>query len=473
MKIGIYRSAHNSMEAVECCPICINTYTGKVRKAIECPTCDFKCCLDCFKTHTKSGGDIMCMNPDCRSVFPEKFIREHLPNSFIKKEYGEARKDFLWDSERGMMPETQPIVEATIELSRAEKELKALQEEYRVKMAKKKQEMVEAKNIISGLKKSDNAGRRTFLSKCPHEGCQGYLNGAYNCGICGHSTCSKCFQIKGEDHVCNEDDVKTAELIRSDTKGCPSCGELIHKIHGCDQMWCPSCSTAFSWKTGKIVTGVIHNPHYFEYRNRNGGNDRNVRDIPCGGLIGLDVVKNETRKIGIATDRARVEIDLERCWRFAAELRDDITTMTAENDRFNSTKDLRIKFMMNEITEESFKKQLLRRDNQSMKNREVVQVYNTIALLIEDQLRNITAVEGIAPVLEIVAELGRIIDYGNEIFLELAKTYKVSMPKIVYPTIKAAHVEHVVNGFRNRHRYGYYNQYYRESQIKILKSGQK
>lgn len=464
------------MEAVECCPICINTFTDKVRKAIECPICDFKCCLECFKTHTKSGGDIMCMNPDCRSVFQEKFIRENLPNSFIKKEYGSARKEFLWDSEKGMMPETQPIVEAKIDYMRAEKELKQLQLEYRRMIAEKKEEMAEAKNIMRGKKKSDNAGKRTFLSKCPHEGCQGYLNSAYNCGICGHSTCSKCFQIKGEDHVCNEDDIKTAELIRSDTKGCPSCGELIHKIQGCDQMWCPSCSTAFSWKTGKIVTGVIHNPHYFEYRNRNGGNDRNVRDIPCGGLIGLEVLKNETRKIEIPSDRARVEIDLERYWRFAAELRDDITTMTEENDRFNSTKDLRIRFMMNEITEESFKNQLLRRDNLSIKNKEVVQVYNTIALLIEDQLRNITVVEGISAVIEIVDELKRIIDYGNGIFLDLAKTYKVSMPKIIYTPIKEDHIEYMLKSFqgRNQRYMNHYNNIHaRDSRIIINKSGQK
>ena len=467
------------MDAVECCPICVSTYTCIVRKAIECPLCDFKCCLDCFKTHTKSGGDIMCMNPDCRSIFQEKFIREHLPNSFIKKEYGSSRKNFLWDLEKGMMPETQHIVEATIELSQAEKELKAIQDEYRVKIANKKNQMTKAKDIINGLKKSDNAGRRTFLSKCPHEGCQGYLNGAYNCGICGHSTCSKCFQNKDEDHVCNEDDVKTAELIKKDTKGCPNCGEMIHKIHGCDQMYCVSCSTAFSWNTGKIITGIIHNPHYFEYRNRTGGNDRNVRDIPCGGLIGLDILQTETRKITIASDRARTEIELEKCWRFAAELRDDITGMTRENDRFNSTKDLRIKFMMNEITQESYKKQLLRRDNLSIKNREVVQVYNTIALLIEDQLRNITVVDGITAVLEIVEELKKIIEYGNGIFLDLAKTYKVSMPLIDNPQIKEAHINHIVAAYNQprtqRHRQfgGFHNPYYHDSQIKINKGGQK
>ena len=41
-------------------------------------------------------------------------------------------------------------------------------------------------------------------------------------------------------------------------------------VKNCDQMYCTSCHTPFSWITGKIVTGAIHNPHYFQYLRQHG-----------------------------------------------------------------------------------------------------------------------------------------------------------------------------------------------------------
>lgn len=44
----------------------------------------------------------------------------------------------------------------------------------------------------------------------------------------------------------------------------------------CSQMWCTQCQTAFDWRTGKIETGIIHNPHYWEYVRKLGQEDREV-----------------------------------------------------------------------------------------------------------------------------------------------------------------------------------------------------
>ena len=48
-------------------------------------------------------------------------------------------------------------------------------------------------------------------------------------------------------------------------------------------MWCTTCHTAFSWKSGEIQNGTIHNPHYFQYmRDANNGNiPRQPGDNPC------------------------------------------------------------------------------------------------------------------------------------------------------------------------------------------------
>ena len=72
-----------------------------------------------------------------------------------------------------------------------------------------------------------------FIRACPNNDCRGFLSTRYKCGVCGIKTCSHCLEIKKENHKCNEDDLKSAEVIRRDTKPCPSCGTCISKIEGC------------------------------------------------------------------------------------------------------------------------------------------------------------------------------------------------------------------------------------------------
>ena len=84
-------------------------------------------------------------------------------------------------------------------------------------------------------------------------------------------------EIKGEYHECDEDKKETVKLLRQDTKPCPKCGELIHKLpNGCDQMYCIKCPTAFSWRTGQLERGHIHNPEYYRWMRENG---RDIQEI--------------------------------------------------------------------------------------------------------------------------------------------------------------------------------------------------
>ena len=87
------------------------------------------------------------------------------------------------------------------------------------------------------------------------------------------------------------------KLLNKDSKSCPKCGTVIHKTSGCAQMWCPDCHTAFDWRTGEIVTGRIHNPHYIEFK-RKGGTSREHGDIPCGGIP----TYRELREAGSSND---------------------------------------------------------------------------------------------------------------------------------------------------------------------------
>ena len=87
-------------------------------------------------------------------------------------------------------------------------------------------------------------------------------------------------------HVCDEKTKENAQFIKETCKACPGmCGEFIFKIDGCDQMWCTTCHTAFSWRTGEIERGVVHNPHYYAALQNGGGMvPRAPGDVVCGGL---------------------------------------------------------------------------------------------------------------------------------------------------------------------------------------------
>ncbi len=148
-------------------------------------------------------------------------------------------------------------------------------------------------NRLEQDKKKDKSQTK-FIMPCQHEKCKGFLNENYICGLCNEKCCKKCFEMLGNNedeikkHECKKEQVETANLINSTTKPCPKCGQRIHKVSGCDQMWCIECKTSFSWKTGELVNGVIHNPHYFQYLRENAINGQIPRqpgDNPCDNNI--------------------------------------------------------------------------------------------------------------------------------------------------------------------------------------------
>jgi hypothetical protein len=132
--------------------------------------------------------------------------------------------------------------------------------------------------------------RNVFFMACPRQDCRGRLSTAYKCGLCEHWCCPDCHGDKGLErssttHRCDEGDKKTVALLKENTKPCPKCHEGIFKVSGCDQMWCTQCHTCFSWQSGKILNGVIHNPHFYAWqRDQHGGVAPRVPgDDPCGG----------------------------------------------------------------------------------------------------------------------------------------------------------------------------------------------
>jgi hypothetical protein len=78
---------------------------------------------------------------------------------------------------------------------------------------------------------------KKFVRRCTADGCKGFLSSVWKCGVCENWVCPDCFEVKGKEkdvaHTCKPENIETANLIKKDTKPCPSCGEMIMKSEGC------------------------------------------------------------------------------------------------------------------------------------------------------------------------------------------------------------------------------------------------
>lgn len=197
-------------------------------------------------------------------------------------------------------------------------------------------------------------------------------------------------------------------------------------VHNCNQFFCTACNTVFDWKTGKItVGGPVHNPHYFEWVRNNGGNVRQIGDVPCGGLPYLFRYSKN-----IECFKENVEL-LLNIYRISAEVTDYWVGRYPVTSSLQGNRDLRVSFLRNTITEEEFKKQLQIREKKIIKNTSIRQVLDTFVAVATE---NIIAINeaGIKrmPVDTHINELNKIKDYTNECLSKVGKKYGCTVPFI-------------------------------------------
>lgn len=114
-------------------------------------------------------------------------------------------------------------------------------------------------------KKNTSFVKTVSMKRCFKELCKGNMQEKekeYNCLLCTVVFCKDCEKEKNENHTCNEDDIKSLQLIKEATN-CPECKVPVEKSYGCDLMTCTACRTNFLYTTGeKINTGNNHNQNF-------------------------------------------------------------------------------------------------------------------------------------------------------------------------------------------------------------------
>jgi hypothetical protein len=340
----------------------------------------------------------------------------------------------LFDTERALLPATQPIVERIIKTEALN--IEYLRNRERIRQLQTKNRDIQTD--IYRLNRGQTVERAEFVKACSDEGCRGFLSTQWKCGICMKWTCPQCHVVKGLErdiqHTCNPDTVATVALLAGDTKPCPTCRTGIFRVSGCDQMFCTQCNTGFNWRTGRIETN-IHNPHYFEWlrrQNANGEIPRDPGDVPCRNEL-THRHYNEVRNV--LADRHPTNpytkecgLLLERVIRNLLHMRFVIVPMYQQGARHQRNESLRIAYMRNQLTEGAFKTVLQRDHKKSQKKQEIHNVLDILLNTVTDIVYRFIAHLKEAPANDfspaILQEIDPIVEYSNECFRDISKTYK-------------------------------------------------
>lgn len=382
------------------CSICCEKYNKSIHTKVTCEygDCNFDACKSCVRTYLiGTTANPHCMN--CKKPWGEKFLQENLNKTFYDKDYKPRRKELLVEREISRLPETMPFAERHKEIAVEEEKSKIIYDKIKklnkeVALLKDERYAIDTRiiQIKNGLDPNGEVKERNkFIMACPRD-CRGFLSSQYKCSICEQFTCPHCLEVIGEsktiEHTCNPDNVASAESIKKETKPCPNCGIRIFKISGCSQMWCTECKVAFNYNTGKIDTGVVHNPHYYAHMARinNGEAIRNPQDVLCGGLIHnsqvfilLAIVKKGIQDPDTYNTLYHTINNMHRT--ISHITYNDLPPLRAAVRELQDSRDLRIRYILGMIDKKEMGTQLYRRDMKHKKQTEVLHLYELISVV--------------------------------------------------------------------------------------------
>ena len=498
------------------CSVCAETFTTSVRTKICCGYCSYAACKTCVSRYLLSQvADAHCMN--CRTGWNREFMDTNLSRTFCSGPWRDHKKKMLMNREKATLPnfqkfaaakkrmkELEPSVTksnielltlnteiddlsnritnltAALILADTESEIKFLEKQKKnidiYSDLKMKHTLVRMANgrinneynlnesIYRNIGEKKETEKRAFIMKCVKEGCRGFLSSAYKCDLCSTYVCKDCMIEKNEKndetHVCKKDDVESVTLIRKETKPCPKCGIRISKIDGCNQMWCTAdnCGTAFDWTSGKVVSGIVHNPHYYEWvrRNNNGVIPRNIDDNPCGGFPAHATITQIFRTLGLASYAVYKNITFPLMKEVNMIYAMHRSFMDIENYRIPHYtqdrdpmifKEIHISYLLGDTTEKEWLQSIFMKEHNIEKKSAVLDVLRTFLNAGTDIFRNIIAElrnletkknakstyivtsEEFKPINDCMEQLEQLRSYINDCLLKTAELMATPVPQ--------------------------------------------
>lgn len=456
------------------CDICCSDS----KNFVKCELCDYECCSECLKTYVLGSNDIFrCMNMECGKPFSQKALAENYTKKWLKDKktgYVSHLMKIYLESEKAKLPGTlskAPLYKELIEINKEDNKLNNKLAEA-VKSGNKALQLQIYDMFDENRERHDNIEmelfdtsriqeEEKFIQGCPSQDCRGLINTKFFCPICNVQICKTCRIVLTEDHKCDPNDIASVKSMKQNTKPCPKCAASIYKIDGCDQMFCVECKTAFSWNTGKIERGNIHNPHYFEYLRSTGGDiPRAPGDVPCGGVP-------TQQEFILALDNHMSETDNSEEYKYWTVIFGRILVFTntqlKEVIRENIDEDIkifiiyRLQYITNHISEENWKRLVFDLERHIRGQEINIEIFDSLRIVLGEKMiqfyKDLREKEDATVEMKTFQkEVDEIRKYFNQCILDENACEKNDCIRVIGPEWEIMSQDEILRGFKNPER---------------------
>jgi len=473
------------------CSICIDTFNNSARKKVTCQNCNIDICTKCIKKFlAENVQEPNCMN--CREVYTNSFMDLNFSYRYRKSVLKNVRLNVLVAREKNVMPELMHRADALRQLKKCEakqRELRRQINEVQIKLDKiynsrgrldellndnvdtdesnlsdefmksitqsiintnkvqgeleielNSLEMLSDENwetiiTLNNTYKYGGVQKIDSVMNCLMTDCKGFLDNDYKCGICHIKVCKDCHdELKeNEEHTCKQENVESVKAIQAETRPCPTCKTRVFKLEGCDQMFCVQCHTGFSWNTGMIERGRIHNPHYFEWlRSKRREMPREIGDVPCGGLPSWFTLKRHLNELAI---HFTITAYLSSVYKMTEYLQDkEIPKYPVTEGRDEELNMIAIHYMTDLISVNQWRNKLFQIERKKEVNRERRLILDMMLAVLIDLFGDIYSLKDKDLLIEKVNEFDELRKYFNVSIKNLGKRFDMHNFKAIDET---------------------------------------
>jgi hypothetical protein len=323
------------------------------------------------------------------------------------------------------------MTDSIVNTTKVQRELETELENLEIIYEDNWEDIVELNNTYryGGIQKIES------VMNCLRTDCKGFLDNDYKCGICHIKVCKDCHEElrEGEDHTCKQENVQSVKAIQNETRPCPTCKTRVFKTEGCDQMFCVQCHTGFSWNTGMIERGRIHNPHYFEWlRSKRREMPREIGDVPCGGLPSWIMLRRHLNNVNLHFTITSYLCSVYKMTEFLQEK--EIPKYPVTEGRDEELNIIAINYMADLISLNQWENKLFQIERKKEVNRERRLILDMMLAVLIDLFGDIYSLQDKDAVVEKVNEFNELRKYFNVSLKNLGDRFDMYNFKVIDET---------------------------------------